>query len=210
MKNSMQHWNGCQLCAIDTETTGLDAYWNEIIQIAILPLDQNIEPRKDVTPFYIEMRPEHPERIDPKAMSVNNLNLATIMNRGFDQEKSKDLLRDWVDKLELPFTKSGIFRKRIIPLAQNYAFDQAFIKHWLGIDMYNELFDYSFADTMTVATYLNDRAAMHGEPVPFSKINLSYLASTLKIEHGGAHDALQDCLVTAKVYKRMTMHGLLG
>jgi len=210
MKNSMEHWNGSQMCVIDTETTGLDPYWHEILQICILPLDQNIKPRKDVLPFYIELRPEHPERIDPEAMKVNRLNAAKISQRGFDQEKAKDMLREWYDKLELPFTKSGNYQKRIIPLGQNFAFDKAFILHWLGVEMYNEFFEYHYADTMNTAHYLNDRAAMHGEKVPFSKINLKYLASTLKIPHEFGHDALQDCLVTAEVYRTLLLRGLLG
>ena len=66
MGTSMIHWNGHQLCAIDTETTGLDPNYNEIIQICILPLDSNIKPRKDVFPFYIEIVPDHPERASPE------------------------------------------------------------------------------------------------------------------------------------------------
>ena len=206
----MEHWNGNQVCVIDTETSGLDSYWHEILQIALVPLDSNFEPRKDILPFYIEMKPENPERIDPEAMAVNKMKLCTIMERGFDQEKAKDLLLTWKDKLELPYTKGGQHQKRIIPLGQNYAFDQAFIKQWLGVDMYNECFDGRYMDTMVAATYLNDRAAMHSERVPFPKLNLKAMAARLKIEHGRAHDALQDCVTTAKVYKALTTRGLLG
>ena len=210
MKNSMQHWNGCQMCSIDTETSGLDSHWHEILQIAILPLDSNLKPRKDVMPFYIEMKPEFPERIDKEAIKINKLDICKIVLRGFDQEKAKDLLREWFDKLGLPYTKSGQFQKRIIPLGQNYAFDRSFIQRWLGIEMYNELFDYHYADTMNTATYLNDRAAMHGEPVPFSKINLSFLANKLDVEIDRAHDALSDTVATAEVYRRLLQQGLLG
>lgn len=206
----MEHWNGSQMCVIDTETTGLDPYWHEIIQICILPLDSNIKPRKDVLPFYIEIRPDFPERIDPEAMTVNKLDACKIATRGFDREKAKDMLRDWIDKLDLPFTKSGSYRKRIIPLGQNYAFDRAFILRWLGVHEYNEFFDYHYKDTMIAAHYLNDRAAMHGEAVPFAKVNLSWLANKLNVQNERAHDALSDCVTTAEVYRRLLMQGLLG
>ena len=75
MANSMQHWNGNQVCAIDTETTGLDPLYDEILQLAIIPLDSNFEVRKDVMPLEIFMKPEYPERIKPEAMQVNRLDL---------------------------------------------------------------------------------------------------------------------------------------
>lgn len=207
MKNSMEHWNGCQICVMDVETTGTEFWWHEIIQIAIVALDSNFEPRKDVLPFYIHMKPECPERANTKAMKVNKLDLAEITQKGFDQEKAKDLFREWVEKLNLPYAKGGNYRKRIIPLGQNFTFDRPFIQKWLGVDMYNEFIDYRNPDTMTTAGYLNDRAAMRGDPVPFPKINLTYLANLLNIQHDRAHDALQDCVVTAKVYKALLTYG---
>jgi len=209
MSNAMVHWNGNQLCAIDTETTGLVAGYHDLIQICILPLDSNIKPRKDVMPFYIEMIPYYPERADPQAMRVNRLNFAIIGQRGHDPDKAKDLLEEWVDKLGLPYTKYNN-RKQIIPLGQNYSFDEGFMKAWLGSETYNSIFHYDARDTKRVATYLNDRAAMHAEDVPFNKTKLSWLAGKLNISHDNAHDALADCITTAAVYRRLLQQGLLG
>jgi len=131
-KNSMVHWNGNQLCAVDVETTGLDPFVHELVQICILPLDSNVQPRKDVFPFYIEIRPEFPERRDPEAMTVTKLNINKIMERGFDREKAKDLLIEWVDKLGLPLTKGGNYRCKVMPLWHNGKFDYCFI--WFRIN----------------------------------------------------------------------------
>ena len=207
MANSMQHWNGNQLCAVDTETTGLDYLYHEIVQICILSLDSNIEPRKDILPFYIDMRPWYPERADEAALKKNKLKLADLMLKGFDKDASIDLMEEWLEKLDLPYTASGR-RKQIVPLGQNYAFDLRFILAWIGRKTYDEYFHYHFKDTMIAAGYLNDRAAMHGEKVPYPKVNLQYLCSTLKIKTDRAHDALQDCVATAKVYKEMLKVGL--
>lgn len=209
MSNAMIHWNGNQMCVIDTETTGLDAGWHEMIQICILALDSNLKPRRDILPFYIEIIPEHPERADPKAMQINRLDFAIIGQRGYDQEKAKDLLAGWIKKLDLPTTKYGN-RKKIIPLGQNYAFDQGFIKAWLGTELYNEYFHYAYRDTKIVAQYLNDRAAMHAEKVPYSKTSLGWLAKRLDVPHERAHDALSDCQATAEIYRRLLQQGLLG
>lgn len=209
MPNTMQHWNGDQMCVVDIETTGLDPYWNEILQICILPVDSNIKPRKDVLPFYLEIRPDHPERFDQQAKTVNKIDLNEIMKRGHDSEKAKDLLEEWIKKLGLPCNKFGN-PKRILPLGQNYAFDRAFIQQWLGVQMYNDFFDYHYRDTMITAGYINDRAACHAEVVPFSKINLQWLAKQLNVETDRAHDALQDCLTCAEVYRQLLYRGLKG
>ena len=205
----MQHWNGNLLCAIDTETTGLLSGYHEIIQICILPLDSNIKPREDVTPFYIEIKPEHKERADPKAMKVNRLDFTTIARRGHDVEAAKGLLEKWIDGLGLPSTKFGT-RKKLIPLGQNYGFDRAFITEWLGPELYDELFHHEYRDTKMSAAYLNDRAGMHAEKVPFNKLGLTWLAKVCNVPRGRAHDALADCVATAGVYRHILNQGLLG
>lgn len=208
MAASMEHWNGNQLCVIDIETTGLDPYWNEMIQICVLALDSNIKPRKDIMPFYITIQPESPERVDPEAMAINRLKLADIALRGHDKEKAKDLLEEWIKKLNLPITKYGT-PKKIIPLGQNYSFDMGFIKSWLGIDLYNDYFHYHYKDTMLAATFLNDKAAFHAEKVPFPKVSLTYMCNLLKVDRDRAHDALQDCQATAEVYRKLLQQGIL-
>ncbi len=209
MGKSMRHWNGNQVCVIDTETTGLDPNWHEIVQLCILPLDSNFDTRKDVPPFYLNFKPDTPDHADPEALRINGLKLAELAISGIDKEKARDLLIDWVKKLKLPSTTYGTMKK-IIPLGQNYSFDLSFIKAWLGVDEYNDIFDYHYRDTMVAALYLNDRAGMHAEKVPYSKVSLRYLASTMKIPYDRGHDALGDCLITAQVYKRLVMEGLVG
>jgi len=95
-------------------------------------------------------------------------------------------------------------------MKQNYNFDLGFIKNWLGPATYDEYFHGHYRDTMTTALYLNDRAAAHGEQVKFARVGLGPLANKFNIENKSAHDALQDCVVTAAVYKKLCQQGLLG
>jgi DNA polymerase III epsilon subunit-like protein len=199
---AMQHWNNKMCCVMDTETTGLDPNFHEIVQICIIALDSNFDPMKGVIPFYVNLIPDYPERVDPKAIEINKMDMAKIMTSGFDRHKAIDMLGTWIQKLKIKGNKYGGANK-IMPLGQNYGFDAAFIKAWLGVDQYNEWFDYHYRDTMHAALYMNDRAGMKAEKVPFPKVNLQYLATTLNIKSERAHDALSDCLVTAEVYKRM-------
>lgn len=209
MARSMQHWNGHLLCAIDTETSGLDPFWHEILQICILPLDSNIEPLQDHLPFYINLIPEHPERVSQEALNKNGLDMAELTLKGIDKVKAIDLFEDWIKQLKLPTTKYGT-PKQLMPLGHNYSFDRAFIISWLGNDLYNQYFNYHHHDTMIAAHYLNDRAAFHAEKVPFSKTNLQWLCTTLNIKSERAHTALSDCVSTAQVYKKLLARGLIA
>jgi DNA polymerase III epsilon subunit-like protein len=121
------------------------------------------------------------------------------MTNGLDYFTSADLFEAWFLKLGLPF------RKKIIPLGQNYVFDRDFIIDWLGYETYSQFFAYDYRDTLVTAHYLNDKADAYNEMCPFPKANLKYLASQLKVSYEGAHDALHDCLITAKIYKAMLM-----
>ena len=208
MSNSMQHNNGCQMAVIDTETTGLNPFYHEMIQLAILPLDSNLNPRKDVSPFYLELQIEHPERIDPAAMTVNRQELAKIGQRGFDRLAAQGMLEHWIDTLGLPYTGGGS-RKRIIPIGHNYSFDEAFMKAWLGNDFYSEFFDGRFRDTMTIAAFHNDKDAFHAQKIRFNKLKLSWIANQFNIPYKDAHDALADCSITAQVYKAFCQEGLM-
>lgn len=205
MADSMQHWNGNIMCAVDTETTGFDVGYHEIIQLAILPLDSNFKPMKKegVMPLNIFIRPDNPERIDPQAMKVNKIKLDDLHRMGLDSESAIEIIDHWYEKLDMPYAKFGSQRCRIIPLGHNIGYDIGHLKYWLGDELYNKYFHWNVADTLITAQFLNDRAAYRAERVPFSKKDLGYVCSTLKIKRERSHDALQDCIATAECYRRM-------
>lgn len=209
MANSMEHWNGDQCIVIDVETTGLDPKRHEIIEIAAIALDSNFVPRRDVLPFDIYMKPNFPERIDKKAMQVNNICLMDVMKTGFDSFTAIDLFEKWVDKIGLTFLMAGE-RKKIRPLGHNYAFDKSFIEPWLGPETYKHIFSHLYKDTMIAAQFANDKAAMHAEPVPYSKNSLTWLCRAHRIERIRSHRALSDAKATAELYRLMAKQGLFG
>ena len=206
MALSMRHWNGNQLCAVDVETTGLDPKIHEIWQICILPLDSNGELRRGIMPFYTTLKMENPHIIDTGNIRISKDTICEVQLRGMDKEDAKDALLEWMKKLELPYTKFGE-PKHIIPLAHNFAFDRAFLQAWLG-DMFSQVFDYRSMDTMIIAQYLNDRAAVHAEPPPYQKLNLRWLSTMINAPIEQAHDALHDCVATAAVYRGFLKLGL--
>jgi len=198
----MIHLNGHALCAIDCETTGLDPERHEIVEVAFLPLDSNLKPRRDVPFFEIIIRPDNLDEIDWNAFKVNQSNFTELIAKGLDKYDAADLFVEWVSRLKLAYGK------RIMPLAHNWAFDMQFIKKWLGPSTFHEHIDGRHRDTMTACQFLNDIADRRAEQTPFAKVNLGYVATTMKIPHVRAHTAMGDCLVTAQVYNELvTRHG---
>jgi DNA polymerase III epsilon subunit-like protein len=195
--------NGNVLCAIDVETTGLIPGHHEITQVCFLPLDFDLKPKKNIVPFDILLKIEHEDRIDWNALKVSKTNFFKHQQVSIDKYRAADLFEDWVEKLKLPIYK------RISPLAHNWPFDRAFILDWLQPTAFGEFIDGRYRDTMATANAINDIYDKLNESTPFPKVNLSYLAAMLKIPHKGAHNALNDCVVTSQVYKALLSKGYL-
>ena len=194
--SSLIHLNGNQLCAIDVETTGLVPFYNEIVEVCFLPLDSNYQVRQDIPPFDMKLKVEFEERIDWEAFRVTKIDFFKHQQVALDKYTAASLFEQWIEKFKLQFNK------RISPLAHNWAFDQMFIRDWLGNGLYEDVIDGRFRDTLAVSLYLNDVADTAAEQLPFAKNNLPWLAKQLDIQHHRAHSALGDCIVTAEIYHR--------
>lgn len=200
--NSMQHWNGCQMAAIDIECTGGNIYIDSIFEIAIIPLDSTLQQRKDVFPFHAYLQPESDHAA--KGMRGNRkMSYAKARKIGFPPETAADLLVEWVQKLSLVYDKYGSNLCRILPLGHNYSKDQIFIEKWLGKELYEDYFDPRYRDTMISALHMNDRSSFQAAKAPYPKTNLQYICSQLGIVTDKAHTAMSDALATAEAYRFM-------
>jgi DNA polymerase III epsilon subunit-like protein len=217
----MKHFNGNLPVSIDVETTGFVPGYHDIIQIGIVILDSmTFKPVKTVIPCYLTMKPKRPHTIDHKAMHVTRINFAKLMQRALDPWDAADIFEEWFENLKRDTSKRRALLpegKKLLPIAQNWCFDRCFVIDWLDgltdpVDGEYKNFDSFFhpwyRDTLPVAQYLNDKYAMDPAcpmdwKIPFPKCNLPYLCSQLKVKNLQAHDALQDCIATAKVYRLM-------
>lgn len=195
--------NGNVLCAMDVETTGTIAGYHEITQVCFLPLDSNLKPDPQYVPFDILLKIEHEGRINWDALRVTKVNFVKHQIEAYDKYRAADLFEEWMERFELPFNK------RLMPLAHNWIFDQAFIKDWLQPTAFSNYIDGRYRDTMVLAAGINDIYDRLCEPTPFPKINLEYLCSQLKVINMSAHNALGDCAATAEVYKKLITKGYL-
>jgi len=195
--SSLLNLNGNMLAAVDVETTGRVAGYHEIIQIAVVPLTSSIDPVPDVNPFYMNLAPAHPDRCEPEARRVHGLDITELVNNCPDAWKVADLFDEWFQALNLPF------KKNLIPMAHNWAFERGFLTHWLGIESFNQFFHFHPRDAMLFALSINDAANFHGYETPFPYVGLGAMCKRYGIERARAHDALNDSLAEAKLYKIM-------
>ena len=192
----MKHLKTNIIAALDFETTGTDPKTAEIIQIAVVPLGNDLLPLKEA--FYTLVRPEHPESADPAALVIHGITLEEL-EEAPDATKVADLLYEWVRSLKLPV--GG----KVIPLVHNYPFEYGFLTAWLGASMRDELFHYHPRDAMTFALGLNDRAALKGEETPFASVGLLDLCQHFHVTNPNPHDALYDSLTEATIYRELLL-----
>ncbi len=188
------------------ETTGTVAGYHEIIQVVLLPLDNKLNPSKDLPPFDIQMRPNYIDRIDFDSLRVSRQTIDKIIDTGIDQEKGSELFEYWFQSLRLPVGK------RIMPLGYNLSlFDLPFMREWLTGTTYEQYFSYVVRDCMQVCTFLNDVSDFNVEQTPFSKLKMSTVAQRLDIEvfEQGTHDPLYDAYLACQIYQKLINHHLL-
>lgn len=197
MKSPYLHLGGHLYAAIDVETTGTVPHYNDIIQVAVIPLDYNFNPTSDILPFLMDIIPKRPDNVDWEAMRINKIKLCGIMLRGVEAYRAADLFMEWFQRLNLGFNK------RITPVGANYVFDRGFLMDWLGPETYSMAFNSDFRDVLSIAAFRNDCAKWHDDPIPHQQCSLKRLCSDYNIERTKSHDATDDARVTAEVYKHL-------
>ena len=183
------------MVVVDCETTGLVPGYHEVISIALIKLKANYDIDKDIMPFNTYIIPEHEDRIDPEALRLNKIKLSDVKQNGMPKENVVQLLTEWHSRL-----RCG----PLVVLAQNWPFDKIFIMEMFDDDeLFRSIFHYHFRDTCSVANFINDRYMFFRQEKLFQNVKLKTLAEHFHIDYENAHDALQDCIITAQAYKKL-------
>jgi len=179
-------------CVIDCETTGLNKFEHDLIQLAILPVNEKLEPIKE--PLNIRVKAVTPETATEVALQINGLNPL----EGLSITESRSTFISWL-------ASNGI--ERIVPIGFNYLFDIGFLEKWLvlcGLN-YKDFFHYTIRDVFILANCANDARRFQGLRPIFTSTSLGSVCKVLKIDHSSAHDALSDCHLTLEAYKKLLL-----
>ena len=128
-RDSFLHLDGNVLAAVDVETSGKQPGYHEVVQIGIQVLDGELRPHMDFKRpiFYLDIKPNFPERCDAMATQIHGLDTKYLLNHATESDLAADLLLEWYEELGLPFGKT------LIPLAHNWACSSAWLQAWIGV-----------------------------------------------------------------------------
>lgn len=177
------------IAAVDIETTGFNPTTQDIIELAIQPLNGDFTVMDEIPPFVARIKARRPRNASPKALEVNGLD----MNEGEEYEKVLSRLKAWLEKYSI---------EKIDILGQNVDFDRAFIE--AAIPELGRMFGHrDIRDSQRLARAFNDICIMKTGKPAFENLGLVALREALGIEGSQAHRALDDAIDSAKVYKEL-------
>ena len=177
------------IAAVDIETTGFNPTTQDIIELAIQPLNADFTIMDEIPPFVARIKARRPWNASPKALEVNGLDL----NEGDEYEEMLAQLKAWLEEYRI---------EKIDILGQNVDFDRAFIE--VTIPELGRMFGHrDIRDSQRLARAFNDICIMKTGKPAFENLGLVALREALGIEGSQAHRALDDAIDSAKVYRAL-------
>ena len=181
-----------EFLGIDTETTGLTAGKNQIIDISLLLIDGNFEVQSELGVFAF---PDSDAIVEEVATKINGYDPETWAAKGAVTQAA-------MAAAVYTFIKP---HKRLKLIAHNVSFDKGFLEALLkkheapGQIAFGQMIDYHSLDTMGIAMFL--------DYVKSGKARKSYrlgaLTSDYSIEHANAHAAREDIFACLNLLKAM-------
>jgi DNA polymerase III alpha subunit (gram-positive type) len=177
----------------DTETGGLTPDYSLLTLSAIATdADFNIVPACGFDPGVYVCVKHDPYVTHPRAMEVNQLNLADHDAHGFTLAETKEVLLAYLAEARKLF---GV--KKFVPAGHNFPFDLRFIQAQLLPDReWGEYFTHPALDTCAVARFLVTGGMVKGSCA------LPNLRAAFGVETGTAHNAENDNLAAIALAKK--------
>lgn len=182
-----------EFLAIDTETTGLDPSKNQVVDIALVLLDNEFNVLSELQVF---AHPDATAVIEAKAVEINGYTAqAWTAKNAVTQAEMFDAVYDYVSE----HTKLKL-------IAHNVSFDKSFLKalfttHSVSTHKdFNSIFDYHALDTISLALFLDYVQTGQAR----KRYSLSSLTADYQIKHAEAHTAKSDihaCIDLLRVLK---------
>lgn len=174
---------------IDTETGGLRPYEYSLLSVGMLLVD--------VTPKRLNFLEEahvfvkHDEyNVSRMALRINGINLKEHHKIGISPNKACVKINSFVEKNILYETPI---------LGHNVHFDVNFISALFE----GERLRYPFCRAKDDTRFIWQGYKRRGLVDPFTNAKLGTIANHFDIDYSNAHDALEDCKITAKVFQKL-------
>jgi len=174
---------------IDTETTGFSPRYNRVLTVGLLLVDVEKDFLNIIDSNHILVK-HNSYNANPDSLRINKINLQKH-HEVADEPKiackkiNAFLLKNKLDKTPL--------------VGHNVNFDLSFLNSLFNQGKLNHGFSDKFIDTMYLWNYLKKNRI-----IPFHlRSDLGTVANFFEIDYSRAHDALEDCHITAKVYRKM-------
>ena len=174
---------GKKLAFIDLETTGINAFKHEILEIGCMLVRQNEDGTfTTLEEFEVKVKPEHIETAEIGALRVN----------GYDENQ-------WLFAHTQKEALTLISQKcdGAVMVAQNASFDYSFLSVGFGKYDVPDPFFYAKLDTISFA-YLRFR----NDPA-MDSFSLRKLCERFNIKNEKAHTAMADIRATFEIFKHL-------
>ena len=188
----MRHLNSNLLCAVDINITGPNHNIHELLEIAIIPLNNFMEPKGSM--FHALIKPGRIERGKP---GVTDMKYNEAVESGIDFFAAANLFETWFTSLKLPDNK------KICILSYKYHLKFPFIEDWLQPTSYATHFSEDIRDLDTFACAANDFADIKCVDWPFPKRDLGYIYSMCGYPCVPTDDCLERAHMMSQCYKQM-------
>jgi DNA polymerase III subunit epsilon len=176
---------------LDVETTGLDKTKNGIIQIAgIVDIDGEA-----VETFNFAMNPE--KEIDPGAQAIHGITPQEII--GFPSRETT--FQDFVSLLDR-YVDGADRGTRFHPGGYNVRFDLDFLEQWFREMRSASLYGYVCHEKVDPSIMMKAFQSYLGK-ARLPSWSLRAVASSLGVDLGHHHDALEDIRFTREIHRRL-------
>ncbi len=174
---------------IDTETTGFSPRFNRVLTVGMLLVDVEKDFLNIIDSNHVLIKHQS-YNANPDSLRVNKINLKK-------HHKVADEPAVACKKINTFLLQNKLSKTPLV--GHNVNFDLSFLNSLFAQGKSNHRFSNEFIDTMYLWNYLKKNRM-----VPFHLRNdLETVANFFEIDYTKAHDALEDCHITAKVYHKM-------
>lgn len=176
---------------VDTETTGLSPRLHQVLTVGLLLVEFGEESYDIVDERHIFVEYTG-TTVDPRAMSIHGIDLKEHNLMAVSESEACRRILHFLETHGFSFDSV---------VGHNICFDFGFLRKMFERNDCDFCLDEEYIDTM----YFWRRLQGQGKVPDFMRSRLRDLAEYFKLDYERAHDALEDCKITAEVFWRMNL-----